>query len=210
MADGMGGVAGGGVASAIVADEAFAELSGAAGSTHGEMRAALRQAVVRAHERVRARAETEPSLAGMGSTLVAALTDKTKVFVCNVGDSRAYLLRNGTLMALSVVHSLGAELERSGLLGAQDTQKASFGHILTMAIGSAPAVPVPSLRETGLRPGDRLVLCTDGVTGTLPERELAVAIVGKEPEQACLSVVTEALLRGTGDDLSILVAEIGP
>jgi PPM family protein phosphatase len=171
VADGMGGHAGGEVASRLTVRTVEECLRDSLGwlfrsrIVHVEEAIAqLRRAVLEADARVMRAAQRQPELAGLGSTLTLALVVGRSVFIAHVGDSRAYLLRQGVLRQLTRDHTLINHLAASGkLLPGQDVAP-WLRHVITNSVGGSDAgVRVESARAT-LEPGDRLLLCTDGLT----------------------------------------------
>lgn len=170
VADGMGGEACGEVASAITVrmlKDWFAR-----NNVSSPRRSILREAVRNAHYRVQEEARTGHACQGMGSTVVAASWDLPGVDIANVGDSRAYLVRGGQLKQLTTDQNLGNQMKQRS--GWTDEQVANFPqrHILTSAIGAGEDVTIQLLSILA-EPGDRFLLCSDGLYGPLGDEELA-------------------------------------
>jgi serine/threonine protein phosphatase PrpC len=215
VADGVGGHRAGAqaarlalhaLASGITTHEAVAALDGAAApwADNDAALAELAQAVATAHQTVAALAtgdEAEPP----GTTLVAALRVGCRLGVAHVGDSRAYLLRDGVAVALTRDHSVVQELLAAGGLDPAHAALHPQAHVLTQCLGQrAPVTPGLTLRL--LRPGDRLLLCTDGVTQVLADDDLTRLLAHHdEPELAAVLAVAEAGRRGGSDDATALV-----
>ena len=202
VADGLGGHSGGEVASAIAVGLVQAAFTGrSADELHAAVRAANRA--------IWDRACTTSELAGMGTTICAAgLTDDGQLAVVHVGDSRAYLLHDGSLTRLTDDHSVTAELVRRGELSEEYALRHPHHGILTRALGVGPDVDL----EVGALPaekGDRLLLCTDGLFNEVPADEIASTMAATEGLEATVDVLVElALSRGGRDNVAVVVAEI--
>lgn len=149
------------------------------------------------------------SLRGMGTTLTAALVRGGELFWAHVGDSRLYLLRGGELVQLTEDHSLVRELVRRGGLREEQARFHPHRSVLTRALGIEPEVRVDSDRLV-LRSGDRLLLCTDGLTEHLSDEEIAaVASDCAAVAEAVGRLVEMALRRGGTDNISIILLAVG-
>jgi serine/threonine protein phosphatase PrpC len=195
VADGMGGAQAGEIASRMAAEEF--EQQGVAGED-GEQ--ALRQVIQHANRRINQRARSDPGLAGMGTTVTAALVDAGgRVAFANVGDSRAYLLRAGELRRLSEDHSLVGELVRAGELSEEDAEHHPQRSVITRALGTEGDVQVDTFTVDGL-PGDVVLLCTDGLNTMVDEATIGrLLAAGSSAEQTARELV-RAALRGGGED----------
>lgn len=202
VADGMGGHPGGEVASAVAVALVEAAFTG---RSLDELQAAVRAANRAIWDRAGASAELE----GMGTTICAAgLTPDGRLAVVNVGDSRAYVLRNGTLTQLTHDHSVTAELVRRGELTEQEALDHPHRGILTRALGVGPDLEPDSFAHRAVE-GDRLLVCTDGVFNEVPDDEIASLMAATEDVQATAdALVDRALSRGGRDNLAVVVAEI--
>lgn len=183
VADGMGGNAGGSLASVQAVAEVRTFLAGllsrvvrAAGNPEETVLDELRRAVERADAHLHATAEDVPELEGMGCTLTLALCIGPRAYVAHVGDSRCYLLRDARLERLTTDHTAAAELVRQGKLTPAEASRHRSRHVITNAVGGhRPGVEV-ELRCADVRPGDDLLLCSDGLTGALTEEEIAATL----------------------------------
>ncbi len=185
VADGMGGHAGGATASRLCI-EAIGRVFDSGQGTPDER---LRRGFAEANRVVCAAAEADSNLRGMGTTAVALLFDPHgTVWLCWVGDSRAYRFRNGQLEQLSDDHSLVADWARMGRISAEEAQTHLRRNELSRAIGPEPCVEV-DLRSDSIEPGDTYLLCSDGLCGYVSKAEIS-AIVGFEgPEDAVRQLV---------------------
>jgi protein phosphatase len=205
LADGVGGQNAGDVASRMVVAILEERLRDA---EQADAEASLAAAVETANRRVYAEAHANPLHHGMGSTVVAVRFEPTAVVVAHVGDSRLYRWRAGVLEQLTCDHSLVQELMTAGVLSPQQGQTSSFGNIITRALGSSPEVLVDVARHP-LRRGDRVLLCSDGLSDLVPDNEIAAILArAGTPEDAARDLVALANAQGGTDNISVIVAEI--
>lgn len=207
VADGMGGYAGGEVAAAIAAEAVEAHF--AAHDAPHVLEAAVHDANRRIYDR-----GGEPGLEGMGTTLVAvAVVDggqgdvDERLLLANVGDSRCYLLRAGRLRQLTEDHSVAAELVRMGRLDELDEPEHPGRHVLTKVLGVDLAVE-PDLIEMVPVDGDRLLLCSDGLSNELADDEIAALLAVGEPTDAARALVAAANAHGGLDNITAVVADV--
>jgi protein phosphatase len=214
VADGMGGHAGGDVASGL-AIAAIRRLAGEASpppATTGPTSDSewfLRTLVEAANHRVFEEGSTVRSLRGMGTTLVVLMIRDTPgpvAYLAHVGDSRAYLYREGTLRLLTRDHSLVEDYVRRGLLTRDQAATHPRRHVLTRAVGLDPTVEA-EVTQLELEPNDRLILCTDGLTKMLDDQDLAVLVAkaAQRPAELSRALVEEANRRGGDDNVTVLV-----
>lgn len=207
LADGMGGHAAGEIASALAVTAAAQALR------LGDARSAttrVRRACLAAHRAVIAEGEREPQWRGMGSTLLVLLAQGPHIAVGHVGDSRAYRWREGRLSRLTVDHSAAETLGRQGLWGAAGYSSAR--HLLTRAIGTEPTID-PEIKLHRWAPGDRYLLCSDGLTDALSHTEIAAILVhsGDDLPRCLRELVLAANAHGGPDNISaILIETAGP
>ena len=202
VADGMGGHPGGEIAAAVAIALTQAAFTG---RSLDELQAAVRAA----NRAIWDRANGGRGLEGMGTTICAAgLIEDRSLAVVNVGDSRVYLLRNGSLTQLTHDHTLTAEAVRRGDLSEQEALDHPHRNVLTRALGVAPDVELDSTAHPA-HEGDRLLVCTDGLYNEVPNDEVASLIATTQDIQATAdSLVDLALSRGGRDNVSVVVAEI--
>ena len=203
VADGMGGAAAGEVASAIAIrslQEAFA-----AGEPTSRNLSAAAQAANRA---VWDQAEANPEMRGMGTTLVAlALVEDGALAAINVGDSRLYRFHDDTLEQITSDHNLVAEMVAEGRLSKEEAEYHPRRNIMTRALGVDPAVPV-DLFQLEVRPGDRFLLCSDGLPRELPDDHIASLLRRlADPQEAARELVNEAKRRGGNDNITVVVVD---
>ncbi|MDT8901502.1 Stp1/IreP family PP2C-type Ser/Thr phosphatase [Anaeroselena agilis] len=172
VADGMGGHVAGEVASRVAADTVSARFAGAGGE---EPTALLSEAIIDANDKVYRLAQEDSERAGMGTTLTAAFVAGSVLYWGHVGDSRLYLLRGGVLSQVSEDHSLVGELVRNGSITADEALIHPHRNILTRAVGTGDRVKVDTGSLT-LAAGDKVLLCTDGLTNMVTDGEIAAAL----------------------------------
>ncbi|MEW6486350.1 MAG: protein phosphatase 2C domain-containing protein [Thermodesulfobacteriota bacterium] len=209
VADGMGGAAGGEVASreaVETAGELLARGLGEAGSPEAE-EALLVRLFEEANRRIYARAQTTSDLLGMGTTMVLVLVRGGRFWSVNVGDSRAYLLRGRTLAQLSRDHSLVQARVEAGLITPEEAPLQPDRNVLTQAVGTMPEVE-PEVVRGQARPGDVFVLTSDGVHGVLSPGQILKAAAGPDPEAAAVGLVEAALAAGTRDNATAAVLQV--
>jgi serine/threonine protein phosphatase PrpC len=190
VADGMGGHQGGEVASNM----ALEKLKSAAGGA-----AALIQAVQDANRAVFQKASEDPALSGMGTTLTAFLVEGDSLRLAHVGDSRAYLLRDGKLQRITKDHTVVERLVDEGRLTPQEAELHPQRSILTRAIGVEGDVQVDQ-GSIDTQVGDRLLLCSDGLTGMVSEDDIRRILEGQSDPQAAADALVEAANEGGGQD----------
>jgi len=205
VADGMGGHRGGEVASSMTVDT-VRELFGAEDGPPGEFIVAALQS---ANGRVFDRAATDGSLAGMGTTAVAMLFDATsEAWIAHVGDSRCYRLRDGVLVQLTDDHSVVGELVRRGQLTPEEARVHPQSNEILRAIGTQPDVAV-DVQSVDVRPGDRYLLCSDGLSGMVTDDEIAEVLGSRSPEDAVRTLIERANLAGGTDNITVQIGEVG-
>jgi PPM family protein phosphatase len=205
VADGMGGHRAGEVASAIAIEELAALRERGPWENETAATEALKQAVLRANRRIREMAASDRQLNGMGTTLVALLEDGDLVHLANVGDSRAYLLRQGELSQVTVDHSLVQELVDEGRLSQEDAERHPQRSVITRALGIDPEVEF-DLFTYKLQAGDRLLLCSDGLSDVVEPAQIRnVLLRVRNPQQAAERLIEAANEHGGPDNITVIV-----
>jgi serine/threonine protein phosphatase PrpC len=207
VADGMGGHAGGATASRVAVET----VSSVVASSPDAPDVALRAALEAANRVVHDEAQRNEQLAGMGTTGVAALFSADGLaFVANVGDSRAYRMRNGALEQITLDHSLVAELQRRGMITEEEALVHPRRNEVLRSLGVEPDVIV-DLHQLDLQPGDQFLLCSDGLSGVVRDAEIAEVMHREAPAQAVRTLVDFANSRGGPDNVTVQIARIpGP
>jgi protein phosphatase len=205
VADGMGGHRGGNVASKV-ALEAIRAFD--AGGTDGDGASDLVKDIRTANETVLARGEADRDLRGMGTTITALLVQGEHATIAHVGDSRAYRLRDGALEQLTQDHTLVHQLVEEGRITADQAGRHPQRSILTRAVGVEPSVDVDA-STIELRLGDRLLLCTDGLTGMLSDDVIREVLASEDdPQRASDRLVEAANAAGGDDNITVVVIDV--
>ncbi len=211
VCDGMGGAAGGEVASELAVETflriARQELACVSCDPMELTQRSLRRAVAAANRAVIERARWDMRLRGMGSTLVGVRVEGERATVIHVGDSRAYLVRDGVAAQLTEDHSYVAEQVRLGLLEPAQVADSPMRSVITRAIGADVDVR-PEVAAIALREADVLLLVSDGLTRHVEPQEFAGAVAGLSPNDAAARLVVMAKERGGSDNVTCLVVKV--
>jgi PPM family protein phosphatase len=200
IADGMGGAQAGEVASRLAA----AALKESGVETGGEQR--IFDLIQEANRRVYARSSTDPRTSGMGTTITVALVENGNVAFGHVGDSRAYLIRDGRMEQVTEDHSLVNELMKSGKLSPEEAEAHPQRSVITRALGTDPDVDADTFTIEA-RVGDVFLLCSDGLTDMVGEREIQELVErNREDINAALKSLVKAANRSGGEDNITVVA----
>lgn len=203
MADGVGGSVRGDVASSAAIDE----LRRLDVPPQGDPLAALSEAVQRTHDRLRGIVREYPDLEGTSTTISAGIFDGTRLGVVHVGDSRAYLLRDGELRPLTSDHTFVQSLIDEGRITEDEARVHPHRNLILKAVDSSHD-PDPDTSSVDLAAGDRLLFCSDGCSGVLPDAELTALLGEGSPEDAAVSLVNKALDAGSSDNVTVVVADV--
>ena len=199
VADGMGGHRAGEVASA----GAIRTLQKEAGHDTDSLVAAVQSA----NRVVHAEAAANPDLSGMGTTITAMMTTHDSAQIVHVGDSRAYLLRDGRLRRLTQDHTVVDRLAREGKIPAAEVDRHPQRSVLERALGVGPEVDV-DVQLLDVRPGDRLLLCTDGLTSMLDDDEIReILLTESDPQTAAQALIDAALAAGGKDNVTAVIVD---
>ena len=201
VADGMGGHQAGEVASRGAVETTIQRYYA---DTSRDVGKSLVRAVQAANQQIHTQAQTDPSKSGMGTTLVAAVVLGRKVYVANVGDSRAYLINKSSMTQITDDHSWVEEQVRAGLLTPDQAKRHPQRNLVTRALGSKPSVDV-DLFEGKVSSGDAILLCTDGLTGRVEDHEIATIVRDHPPHEAAQLLVAAANDRGGNDNITVLI-----
>jgi protein phosphatase len=204
VADGVGGNNAGEVASALAVD-VLSEWITTLERDGGQK---LRDAASDAHRRIYARAQQETELHGMATTLTAAWIEARTCTIAHVGDSRAYLLRDGELRQLTEDQSVVAQLVRDGRITREEAYEHPWRNLVVQALGGQPDVAVEML-SVDLRVADRLVLASDGLTDMLrPETISEILVTNSGAEIACRELVERAKQAGGKDNITVVLVDV--
>ncbi len=221
VADGMGGHAAGEVASEIAITTLKSALhqkeaaEPAQGDGPGDPKQItariMRNAIVEANAQICRSVEERIEWQGMGTTLVALALVNSSAIIGHVGDSRAYLFREGVLTRLTSDHSWVNEQVKLGLLSPQDAERHPWRNIVTRALGNKKEVDVDLLEQPTV-PGDLFLLCSDGLNTMLSDTEIADILKDcrVEPEQACRKLIESANASGGEDNITVVLLKIDP
>ncbi len=211
IADGMGGRSFGEQASAAAVETVEAVLAEMLDShREGEVviADALSTALRKANSKVYELSHAEEDRRGMGTTCVAAVIDGETLYVAHAGDSRAYLLREGLLKQLTADHSYVAEQVRAGAISEEGARKSRFRNIITRAVGIEPSIEA-DVAEFEVRPGDVVLLCTDGLSNMVEENDIARTLSqAPTPQAGADRLVSMASKNGGKDNITAVVAHL--
>lgn len=207
VADGMGGHQAGEVASSMAMRTLASGLPCMLRMGVSPEKALL-DSVNKANASIHERSLLNRELKGMGTTITACLKQGSNLFIAHVGDSRAYLLRNGNISQLTQDHSLVQELLRNGGINEEQALQHPQRNVLTRALGTEQSVQV-DLDMLRVLPGDLLLLCTDGLTRYLSREDLSSVINSAPDTDAAVRILlSKALESGGADNITIILAEI--
>lgn len=209
VCDGMGGARGGAVASSIavgIMEEQLATRLVPQFDTAG-MRGLLEDAAQQANRRIYEYACADPSKQGMGTTLVACVLRDGCAYIIHAGDSRAYLYRDGQLERLTRDHSMVQELVENGSITVQEAELHPKKNLITRAVGVYPELQI-EYGEHRTRPGDVLLLCTDGLTNYIREEKIAKLLDSSEFYSAADAMVSAALAAGGQDNITAVLLKV--
>lgn len=213
VADGVGGEAAGEVASASVAFVMSAislSPSGSLRADPSDLLAVLRESVQYAFNHLREGVTASPPRAGMGTTLTAVLTDGERFGLAHIGDSRAYLLRGGRLSQVTTDHTFVQSLVDEGRITPAEAREHPLKSVVTRSVNAAD-VHEPDLALLDLQAGDRLLLCSDGLTDfVFSDARLAGCLTGTPRQEAVQKLIRSALQAGGGDNVTCVVGDVDP
>lgn len=217
VADGMGGHPAGDLAARMAVDSVVrgaSQASAALQQTSDHPSRPLADLLAAANREIIEKADAQPTLRGMGTTVVAMIIGPGPIPVAHIahlGDSRAYLYRSGTLRQLTRDHTLVEKYLQDGLIGAAEAKTHPRRHVLTRALGMEPDLP-PERMSISLTSDDLLLLCSDGLTKMLADHEIALLLSRTEgdPARACDALIEEALNRGGEDNVTVVVCASMP
>ena len=202
VADGMGGHNAGEVASRMAADRLLERLHGKEPSLDG-----MKAALIDVNRAVYTEQMSRREYSGMGTTLTALWEGKQEVYLGHIGDSRAYLLRDGELTQMTQDHSLVQELFRQGIITKEEALVHPYRNMITRAVGTDPYVE-SDCRAVDKRPGDIWLICSDGLTNFVKDEEIARVLKTHTAENAADELLQTALTNGGKDNVSLLIAEV--
>jgi protein phosphatase len=206
VADGMGGAAGGDIASSVVVGH-LAPLDDDVPA--GDLLARLRESVHAAHEELLDRVADDPSLAGLGTTVVALLRSGDRFAMIHIGDSRAYLLREGELLQVTTDHTFVQHLVEAGRLTPEEAEHHPQRSVLLRVLGDNESDIVLDEWVHEARVGDRWLLCSDGLSGVVSAETIEYVLTTVADVDECADTLVALALRGGGpDNVTCVVADV--
>jgi protein phosphatase len=217
VADGMGGHAGGDVASQLAVETIHQYIADHAPSTDQgksmDCAAIIQSAVVLANATIRKRAKAEPALKGMGTTVVLVFmpdTNDENAFIAHVGDSRIYLIRDKTITALTRDHTLLEERIQVGLLPKTTSSSHPLGHVLTRSVG-VESTADPEIAHQKLQPTDEILLCSDGLIKMMNDDQILEVLhknSNQTEQEKCQALVDRANELGGKDNTTVILIQV--
>jgi PPM family protein phosphatase len=204
VADGMGGHAAGQIASEMALKNLIQHYYD---SPNDDVPTSILEALSTANEAIYNLSQMIKERSGMGTTLTAAVVLEDRVYVGQVGDSRAYLLRNGEIRQVTFDHSWVAEQVRAGALTEEEAESSPYRNVITRSIGTQPTVE-PDVFIESATPGDTWVLCSDGLTGHVSAEEIRLIASSQAPAEAARQLIELANSRGGRDNITVFVFTI--
>ncbi|MBI3823666.1 MAG: serine/threonine-protein phosphatase [Planctomycetes bacterium] len=212
VADGMGGQAAGEIASKRAIDVVPRELRKhlPLAETEDQVKQVVRKAVVQTNDEIITMGSLDRDLKNMGTTIVLALWRKGReLYISNLGDSRAYLIRGGTIEQLTIDHSLAWALVENKTITPEEAKEHRFRNVLWKYLGSKEIGEGPDVKPIPIEKGDRFLLCTDGLTGPVPDEKIRKFIDEHPNVQECADGLGKlALDDGSRDNVSCIVIEV--
>jgi PPM family protein phosphatase len=212
VADGMGGQAAGEIASKHATEVVPREIKkGITPTTSAEeAKAIIRKAVVQANDEIITMGTLERDFRNMGTTVVMAVWRKGReIYVTGVGDSRAYLIRDNSIEQLTVDHSLAQALVEAKTISAEEAKAHRFRNVLWKYLGTKEVGEGPDVRAIEVQPADRILLCTDGLSGVVADDQVLACIHEHTDVQKCAEALGQlALDSGSRDNVSCIVIEV--
>lgn len=205
VADGMGGHAAGQIASEYALNVAIRAYYS---DTTSEAEDALRSAVEQANYLINEAANALPERNQMGTTLTCAVLREDDLYIGQVGDSRAYLFREGELRQITEDHSWVAEQVKRGAMTAEEAESSPFRNLITRSLGTMPEVEVDVFHEK-VQEEDMILLCSDGLSGMLSDAEIAETLANRSPSFSTLMLVERANEAGGRDNITAVVLQVG-
>lgn len=207
VADGMGGHAGGDVASAIAVQHLYA-LDHPYDSVEAA-REELFRSILSAGEELTQAVVEHPELTGMGTTVSAMIRVKSSMVIGHIGDSRIYRLREGVLEQITADHTFVQRLVDSGRITAEEAAVHPRRSVLMRVLGDVDADPDIDTHVIDTQPGDKWLLCSDGLSGYVSERDIAETLLTvDDPELACHKLITQSLSEGAPDNVTVVIVRI--
>lgn len=218
VADGMGGAAAGEVASRMAVEiighhikhssDDKEHFTGDYDKKFSGLSNRLASGIRLANQAIYSASQDNRKWFGMGTTVTAASISDNRMSIAHVGDSRIYLIRAGSMAQLTEDHSVVSEQVKKGLLTIEEAKVSVLKNIITRALGSAPYVDV-DLDEIGLKAGDRILLCTDGLTNMVTDKLILSTVNAYDkPDEACIALIDLANKNGGKDNITVALVYV--
>ena len=207
--DGMGGAEGGQIASSLAVETFMKEIRALlrADMTAGQLRELASFCVAKANTAVYQRALQDPAYQGMGTTLVSAVAGERDAVICNVGDSRAYLIHNGEMMRITHDHSVVQTLVENGDITAEEARTHPNRNLITRALGPDETTLCDAF-DVSFAHGDKILLCTDGLVVTATDEEIChIVCADKRAEEKLDDLIALAKAQGAPDNVTAVLIE---
>jgi len=208
VADGMGGHAAGEVASRLAVDTLNRAYYAGNLDVRGDPTPALASGMTEANLAIQAEGERDRAHRGMGTTCTAALMRGGSLWIAHVGDSRAYLFHEGVLKRLTQDHNLAGMLLAEGRIDAREAAGHEGRHLLTRALGIRPQIDVDVIGPLALAPGDRVLLCSDGLNRVVGDDAIAALLASASPQEAVDELIGRSITEGGPDNITVVLVEI--
>ena len=209
VCDGMGGAEGGQIASSLAVETFMEEIRALlrADMTAGQLRELASFCVAKANTAVYQRALQEPAYQGMGTTLVSAVAGERDAVICNIGDSRAYLIHNGEMTRITHDHSVVQTLEENGDITAEEARTHPNRNLITRALGPDKTTLCDAF-DVSFAHGDKILLCTDGLVVTATDEEICrIVCADKRAEEKLDDLIALAKAQGAPDNVTAVLIE---
>ncbi len=209
VCDGMGGAEGGQIASSLAVETFMKEIRALlrADMTAGQLRELASFCVAKANTAVYQRALQDPAYQGMGTTLVSAVAGERDAVICNIGDSRAYLIHNGEMMRITHDHSVVQTLVENGDITAEEARTHPNRNLITRALGPDETTLCDAF-DVSFAHGDKILLCTDGLVVTATDEEICrIVCADKRAEEKLDDLIALAKAQGAPDNVTAVLIE---
>lgn len=209
VCDGMGGAEGGQIASSLAVETFMQEIRALlrADMTAGQLRELASFCVAKANTAVYQRALQDPAYQGMGTTLVSAVAGERNAVICNIGDSRAYLIHNGEMMRITHDHSVVQTLVENGDITAEEARTHPNRNLITRALGPDETTLCDAF-DVSFAHGDKILLCTDGLVVTATDEEICrIVCADKRAEEKLDDLIALAKAQGAPDNVTAVLIE---
>lgn len=206
VADGMGGHKAGELASKMTVDIVTKEFKKDKNLlvSKDDIITVINKSINKANEKIHLKSSEDDQCSGMGTTMTLSYILKDKLYIGHVGDSRAYFIKNGTISQITEDHSLVNELIKNGSITSEEAKSHPQRNLITRAVGSSRTIEIDIL-EKDYNKGDILLLCSDGLSNMLTEKEiLRIALEAKDMEYACKTLVSQAKINGGPDNITVI------